>query len=791
MTPRLSAIFVAGLLSLSAYGQKVVISGLITDADTGETLIAAGVTCGTDGTVSNKFGFYSFTSPAGELEIRFSCTGYKDKTVSFTAKTDTTLNVGLQPGEELSEAVVTAFQEHGIRSVNTGAVSLPLATIKNAPVVFGEPDILKTIQLLPGIQSGVEGLSGLYIRGGGPDENLFLLDGVPLYNVSHLLGVFSAFTPDAIKDVTVFKGSFPTHYGGRGSGVVDVRTNDGNLSGIKGSIAVGLLNERIHLEGPLPGRKTSFSVSARGLHTILFSPIIRLSGSNFNYRFYDLNAKLVHRFSDNDRLEFSFFSGNDDYSFSGEEHTFKRDNLRYFSKENISMDWGNVQTGLRWSHVFSGRLFANTIAALNNFGSDSKFITLETDRYGQKSRYGSDYASSIKDILARSDWEYNAGRAGRMRFGAEFTRHRFVPGTERYAVRGSGADTTFMVSEKQVLNGWDAAAYIGQDFSILRRLSVNAGLRGVLMSSGSRLYKRLEPRMSMSLDLGRGYLAKASFARMHQFVHLLSSSQFALPTDIWVPVTDDIPPLRTDIYAAGIYFTGRPGWELHLEAYYKDIQNTIEYKDGISFFGDKSSWTKQCSIGNGRSYGTELFLRKTAGVLTGWLGYTLSKTERQFPDKSVNFGRWYPYKYDRRHDVVVNANYRPNKKIDLNATWTLSSGGWITISERQVAAIHPGSNTFYSIEQDNYAASRNNFRIPPSHRLNIGMNLHKQKKNGERIWNFSVYNAYRAMNPNLAFYEYEIVQKAIPGKRGYVTESRLRTFTYLPICPSVGYSYVF
>lgn len=790
MIARLFAFVVALTLFLPSYAQRVVVSGHITDAESGETLIAAGVLFGTEGTTSNKYGFYSFTAHAGDLEIRFSCIGYQDRTLSISARTDTTLNITLQAGEQLNEAVITAFQEHGIHSVNTGAISLPLATIKNAPVVFGEPDVLKTIQLLPGIQSGAEGLSGLYIRGGGPDENLFLLDGVPLYNVSHLLGVFSAFTPDAVKDVSVFKGSFPAHYGGRGSGVVDVRTKDGNTSGIHGSVSVGLLNDRIHLEGPVGSAKTSFSLSARALHSLLFAPVIRLAGSDFDYYFYDINAKLVHRFSDKDRVDVTAFSGRDNYSFKGTERTFKREDVRYFERKNIGMDWGNLQASVRWNHVFSGRLFANTTVAVNNFNSDAEFITTEESRYGEKRHYGSNYASAVKDVLARSDWEYNAGKAGRTRLGAEFTRHHFIPGTERYITHGASSDTSFFVSDNRLLKGWEAAAYISQDYTA-GPLSLSLGIRGTLMESEGRTYDRLEPRISASLELGWGFLTKASYARMNQFVHLLSSSQFALPTDIWVPITPDIPPLTTDIASTGFYYSGIEGWEIHLESYYKSIDNVLEYRDGVSYFGDKSSWDKLCSVGEGRAYGAELFARKTYGLLTGWLGYTISKTERRFPEGDVNYGRWFPYKYDRRHDVVLNACYRPRKNVDLNVTWTFASGGWITISERQIASVFPEYDRAFSIRQDNYVTSRNNYRVPSSQRLNIGLNLHYQKKHGESIWNFSLYNAYCAMNPNLVFYEYEITQQDVPEERGYVIESHLRTITYLPICPSIGYSFSF
>ena len=350
--------------------RKVTISGLILDAASGETLIGAGVTSGKDGAVTNNFGFYSLSIPGKDdkVSVTYSYVGYTTKTISIRVQKDTTINVRLSPGASLEEAIVTAQRESGVAATKMSAIEVPVAAIKSAPALFGEADVLKTIQLLPGVQGGTEGFSGLYVRGGGPDENLLLLDGIPIYNAEHMLGIFSVFQPEAVKKVTLYKGSFPARYGGRISSIIDVRTNDGNLYETHGSFGVSMLSDKLHLEGPIWKGKTSFSVSARGMHTLLLTPIIKLIGFDGNYFFYDLDAKLTHRFSDRDRLYFNVYNGLDDFYYRNQDNYGSgRTGGDIADNQNLGIRWGNTVAALRWNHVMGPKLFANTTVAYNRY----------------------------------------------------------------------------------------------------------------------------------------------------------------------------------------------------------------------------------------------------------------------------------------------------------------------------------------------------------------------------------------------------------------------------------------
>ena len=782
----------------------ITISGLITDVASGETLIGAGATVGKDGAVTNNFGFYSLSVPrtTGKVDITYSYVGYTTQTISVPAHKDTTVNVTLVPGASLEEAVVTAQRESGIDATKMSAIEVPITAIKSAPALFGEADVLKTIQMLPGVQGGTEGFSGLYVRGGGPDENLLLLDGIPVYNAEHMLGIFSVFQPEAVKKVTLYKGAFPARYGGRISSILDVRTNDGNLYETHGSIGISMISDKLHLEGPIWKGKTSYSISARGMHSIFLTPILKLSGFDGNYFFYDLDAKLTHRFSDRDRLYFNVYNGLDDfyYRYKDDSSTFSGGNLT--ENQHLSIRWGNTVSALRWNHVLSPKLFANTTVAYNHYKMKmgSELVSQEVHQNGtiDNDQYKFDYRSGMRDWVAKVDCGYTPPPSQQVKFGADYTYHTFIPETlSTYAQETSGGmvqlDTTITMKSNGAQIGHEVSLYVEDDIKLGNRLTLNPGVHASLFATQGKTYWSLEPRMSAKLNFTPDWAVKASYSRMSQYVHLLSSSQLSLPVDLWVPITKNIRPETSNQYSLGLYYNGIPGWEFSLEGYYKSIDNVLEYKEGVAFLFDSSGWENKVEVGSGRAMGLELFIEKTMGKTTGWLGYTLAKSDRLFP--TINHGERFPYRYDRRHNINLVLNHKFNEKFDFSATWNYASGGVTTLPERRVAMISPSGEIQYT----DFVTSRNNYRLPSSHTLNLGFNFHKKHNRGEGIWNLSVYNAYNHMNPSLVLKsnsEYGTMtsrwdEDGTTQQFKQVSEVQLKKITLLPFFPSVGYTRTF
>ena len=781
---------------------RLTISGLITDAATGETLIGAGATSGKHGTVSNSFGFYSLTIPREKdrADVTFSYVGYLPKTLTIPAGRDTTVHVRLVPGASLEQAVVTAPRESGIASTRMGAIEVPVAAVKSVPALFGEADVLKTIQLLPGVQGGTEGFSGLYVRGGGPDENLLLLDGIPLYHAEHMLGIFSVFQPEAVKKVTLYKGSFPARYGGRISGIVDVRTNDGNLYETHGSVGVSMIGEKLHIEGPVWKGKTSYSLSARGMHTLLLTPVIKLTGFDGNYFFYDLDAKFAHRFSGRDRLYFNVYHGLDNFHYRESNKAFDgRTGQPFTDTQKLGIRWGNTVAALRWNHVVGPRLFMNTTVAFNRYhmrmDSDMRTREIKADGDTEDSQVQFDYRSGMRDWVAKADFDYTPSSSHKFKFGAEYTFHTFVPetltGYGRQRVNESPqADTTLYMRSNSLQRGHEASLYAEDEIRLGSHLSLNPGLRATLFNTQGKTYWSIEPRLNAKVNFTEDWWAKASYSRMSQYVHLLSSSQITLPVDLWVPITRNIRPETADQFSLGLYFGGLPGWNFSVEGYYKAIRNVLEYKEGAVFLFDSSGWESKVEAGSGRAMGVELFIEKTTGKTTGWLGYTLAKSDRLFP--SINHGQRFPYRYDRRHSVNLVVNHRFNEKFDISLAWNFASGGVTTLPERRIVASSPAGEPRYV----DLVSSRNNFRLPASHTLNLGFNFHRRHTRGESIWNLSVYNVYNYMNPTLVQKEnnesvISRYQADGPAEWQLIHEVRIKKITLLPIFPSIGYTRTF
>ena len=803
-------------IQVNAAGQgRATVSGYITDAKTGETLISAGVVGSPvrpgmtesqqvrTGAVTNPYGFYTLTLPKGRHELTASYMGYSDQSVTINLQRDTTINFVMSPDLQLSGATVVATKDAGILSTKMSAIEVPVTVIQQTPTLFGEADVLKTIQLMPGVQAGTEGFSGIYVRGGGPEENLLLLDGISIYNAEHLMGIFSIIQPEAVKKVTLYKGSFPARYGGRISSIIDIRTNDGNMKEYHGTVSVGAISDKLHLEGPIIKDKLAFSVSGRGMHTFFFTPVFRAKDLNANYYFYDLNGKLSWRISDRDRLYFNAYNGRDIFFYKDKNsETWISDDpespetYTYSDSNNIDIRWGNTLTALRWNHVWGNRLFSNATVAYTRYkmqiGVDIEEMRV---RDGLKDRdvFSILYYSGMRDYTAKIDFDYTPSPQHLVKFGAEYVNHTFIPETLGGYIYESEAsevsvDTTFNASSNAILQGHEFSVYAEDDISVGDRLTLNPGLHAAFFYTLGTPYWSLEPRMSAKFNFTEDVAAKASYSRMAQYVHLLSPAKITLPIDLWVPITDKIKPVTSDQVSVGTYYSGVPGWEFSLEGYYKWMHNILEYSDGTSFFGNSANWQKNVEMGEGLARGVELFVEKKNGPTTGWLGYTLAWSDRVFPDGTINGGEPFPYRYDRRHNVSLVVNHQFSKKLAASATWTFASGGTMTVPERQTQVVYPDG----SVYTEDYSPSRNNYRLPPSHRLNLSLNYTRKKRHGQAVWNLSVYNVYNNMNPNFVMADYAgSYDDSAPAGSQWKKRQTLTKITILPILPSISYTYKF
>lgn len=777
------------------------VSGYIYDSDSGETLIGAGAAEGKLGAVTNNFGYYTLPVPPGKRIITYSYLGCLPVTLDIDVRKDTVINVNLKQSGSIEASRIVARKDAGIHSTYMGAMEIPGNLIRNTPAVLGEADVLKTVQMMPGVQSGMNGFSGIYVRGGGADENLMMMDGVALYNVNHLFGLFSVFTPESVKKVTMYKGSFPARYGGRVSSILDVRTNDGNANGFHGSVSVGLLSEKLHFEGPLGSPNTTYSISARGMHTFLLDPIVRWVGSPANYAFYDINTKVAHRFSDSDRISAGFYMGRDYFKY--EEGT--NYNSRYYGTDyepytrltkdhtKVNLHWGNAVGLLRWNHVFNGSLFLDASLFVNRYRMATRTSSYYWEKDAEKeimdkSEYGN--FSGILDIGARADFEYVPASEHLLKFGGEYIRHIYRPEMERSRQVSKDndvvRDTTLRSDVSKRSMGDELSLYIEDDITLGEHFSINPGLRLSLFHTGGKVYFCPEPRLSMKTTMGRGWAVKLSCSRMSQYVHQLASGNISMPNDLWVPITRDIPPVKSWIVSFGTYYNGLKGWEFSVEAYWKHLDNVLEYKDGKKAFTSASNWEANVEVGKGRSYGAELYIQKTEGRTTGSASYTLSRSERIFPDGSINNGKWFPFVYDRRHNLCLTLNQKIGKRLDLSAIWRFDSGHWMTVPEGWTVVTTPEGDW----EKADYIPSRNNYHLPPSHRLDLGLNVHKKTKRGENVWNVSICNAYGARNPDWVVYDWGNDYSNTETKTDSVIPV-LSVRSFLMFLPSFSYTFNF
>lgn len=778
-------------VSLSAFGQSFTISGTVAASSSGETLISATVydMLSGKGALTNAQGRYSLTLPKGRVVLRVSYVGYKTYFDTIDLSANTALNVKLESSTQLQTVTIRADKISSHRSSQMSAIDVPVDNIKSVPVLFGETDVLKALQLLPGVQSGTEGMSGIYVRGGGPDQNLFLLDGVPLYNVNHLGGFFSAFNADAIKNVTLYKGSFPAHFGGRLSSVLDITTNDGNDKKLHGNVTIGFVAAKVNLEGPLYKDKTTFNISYRRTYfDLLMQPTIMAIGfaenlgrTNLGYYFYDLNGKVTHRFSSRSRLIASWYSGDDKiYARMKETDDYGYDMLK------LGYNWGNMVGSLRWNYELTPKLFMNLTGAFTRYRNDIS-IGMESNStyYGNDDFYNMDmsYKSGIRDITVKSDFDYQPDPDHTMKFGGAYVHHIFQPDVvglkEEYSDAEYNIDTAIGGSR---VHAEELSFFVEDDWAITEAFKINAGLNITGFAVQGEFYPSVQPRLSGRYMLNDDLSIKAGYSYMTQYMHQLSNSSISLPTDLWVPVTARIEPMYAHQVAAGVFYNLMGLADLSLEVYGKSMKNMLEYRDGASFLGSSTGWEDKVCMGDGWSYGMELLAQRSIGKLTGWVGYTLSKTMRLFDreGQELNGGEPFPAKYDRRHDLSIMVSYKPNKKFDASATWVFSSGNVGTLAMQKYYDPQTG-------QEIQFIEHRNNFRMPSYHRLDVGVNFHKEMKRGVRTLSLSVYNLYNRQNPFMVYRSNRFTY-TLNGTR---YNSALVQLSLFPIIPSFSYTFKF
>lgn len=731
--------------------QKYTVSGYLTDATTGEQLIAANIfdLKNSQGTVTNTYGFFSLTLPKDSLVLTFSYIGYESQTIPIFLDKDQSLAIKLSPAINLETIEVVGEKYQKIEeSSQMSKIEIPIEQIKKVPALLGEVDVLKTLQLLPGVQSGGEGQAGLYVRGGSPDQNLVLLDGVPVYNVSHLLGFFSVFNADAIKNVTLTKGGIPARFGGRLSSVLEINMKEGNQEAFHGEGSIGLISSKLTLEGPIQKGKSSFILSGRRTYVdAIIRPIVKRQaqeeGNSINPKlfFYDLNAKFNHKINDQHRLYWSVYSGQDLFGIQ------VRDNFgnNEYSTLNGNTDWGNLISAFRWNYQISNRLFANTTLTYSKFNFD--FGTeVEEVFEDQQDKYAARYFSGIFDWAGKIDFDFIPSPNHYLRFGAEATHHNYDPGAFQFELDITdevSLDTTIgSISAKS----WEYKLYLEDDIQ-LGALKANIGLHATAFDVEGKQYFSLQPRLGIRYLMNNDIALKASYTKMSQFINLLTSEALSLPTDLWVPSTARIQPQDAWQVAGGMATTLWKDYELSIEGYYKKMDNVISYKEGANFLGIDQDWQNRVTQGEGESYGAELFFQKKKGKTTGWLGYTLSWNWRQFDE--INGGKRFPFRYDRRHDISVVVSHEWNKRISITGAWVYGTGNAITIPQYRYNPVFffQGGRGFLEIEG---SEAKNSFRMRPYHRLDVNVEIHNKKnefRKWKSSWNIGIYNIYNRNNP--------------------------------------------
>jgi TonB dependent receptor/TonB-dependent Receptor Plug Domain/CarboxypepD_reg-like domain len=784
----------------------VTLSGYVRDATTGENLIGATVVrpATRQGTATNPFGFYSLTlagSATDSADLVVTFIGYDPIRRRVPLSRSQELDFRPRPSaQELGTAVVTGTRAEAdgriAETTRMGTINVPIAQLKQVPALLGERDVLRVLQLLPGVQSGGEGQTGLYVRGGSPDQNLILLDGTPVYNASHLFGFFSVFNADALNNVELIKGGFPARYGGRLSSVLDITMKEGNTRELHGEGGIGIVGARVTLEGPIALRKArekakgdstveapaSFIVSGRRTYIdILARPFIAAASEGngvAGYFFHDFNAKLNWKLSRRDRLYLSGYTGYDKFYFRSKD-TYNGNT----SKNVASLGWGNLTTALRWNRALTDKLFLNTHLTYSryqfNIRNDQEDQVTRPDGSQGTETFALHYLSNIRDWTLKSDLDYVPSPNHYVRTGAQAIWHQFRPGALIVKDRPLN-DAGFDQNSGTRTVGIEMGVYAEDDWRLTERLKVNLGVRVNGFAVQGKLLPSVEPRVAARYFLTDQWALKGAFARTTQFIHLLTNSGIGLPTDLWVPATPTVRPQRAHQISLGLARTfQRNGedYEVTFETYYKPMRNLIEYQEGASFLGNTdSNWQSKITSGRGWAYGGEVLVQKKTGRTTGWLGYTLAWSNRQFDE--LNQGKKYPYKYDRRHDISLVVIHEFSPTIRLSGTFVYGTGNAVTLSR--------GSYTLGGFQVYDDYGPRNSYRMRAYHRMDLDLSFTRKKRWGEVVNSISLYNAYSRKNPYYMYFDAGYQSNGSGGRQGAYKQVSL-----FPIIPSFSKSFKF
>lgn len=748
----------------SLQAQKITISGHVEDAETGEKLIGATISDvkSRQATAANQYGFFSFTLPQDSIHVAFSYIGYEPKFYHLSLKKDLLLTVKLKPDIALDALIVSANDktERIEQTARMSTIDIPIQLIKKSPALFGESDVLKTIQLLPGVQSGGEGQAGLYVRGGSPDQNLVLLDGVPVYNVSHILGIFSVFNADAIHNVSLVKGGFPARYGGRLASVLDISMKEGNAQTFHGEGGIGVISSRITLEGPILKEKMSFMVSARRTYA---EPLLKLLSNTFldsanttnKVYFYDLNAKINCKINDKHHLYLSAYTGKD---VAKVNNALTLDNGHKYGF-NSDIQWGNLTAAVRWNYMLHKKMFSNTAITYTKYNFDAYNDINVKLNSNPTNTFSSNLFSGINDIGLKYDIDYVPNPNHFIRVGTSVTQHTYSPQQQ--------TDTL----QNPAIQSVEATVYV-EDELRLGNFRANVGLHYSAFKVENSFYNYLQPRVSLNYLLPAYDIAvKTSFTTMAQYINLLSNESFTMPNDFWVPSTTLIKPQYATQAAVGLAKTFLNEYEVSAEAYYKKMDNVLSYKEGTSFINTETGgWESKIAQGQGLAYGGELFLQKKKGNTSGWVSYTLAWNNRQFDE--INGGRWFPYKYDRRHDFKIIVSQKISNRIHLTTDWIYSTGNAITLPTE--IYLDPNRTPVLN------TSTKNSFRMAPYHRLDVSIEHLTHTKWGESKWVLSIFNAYNRKNPYTLFITKNDDKQFV-----------LRQFSLLTIIPSISWGFKF
>lgn len=755
----------------TSYAQNTfTISGSIRDSVSGEELIGVSIydLNTQSGVTTNVYGFYSLTLPEGKHSLVYSYLGFHPDTFHVDLKGNISRTLALHASNiQLKDVVINGQKDNDrVSNADIGVVKMNIKELDAIPVLFGEKDILNSLQLMPGMSSAGEGNAGFFVRGGNVDQNLVLLDEAPVYNPSHLLGFFSVFNSDAVKDVTLYKSGIPAEFGGRSSSVLDVHMRDGNLKKYGVSGGIGLISARLTAEGPIVKDRGSFIVAGRRTYLDLFIPLLSPKSKVKKVYFYDFNAKLNYRINDKHRIFLSGYYGHDVLSFGNED-----------------IDWGNSLGTLRWNWVINDKLFSNTTLAYSQYDA----------RKGHNNgNSASELRSGIKDVNLKEDLNYYLNPKNTLRFGIHETFHVYsITNMEVQSVNGRttqlpkdgyATETAIYGSNEQKIGSRFSARY-GVRLSMFNRLGpgVSYTFNEFNLASDSSHFQALEnmvtyfgfePRASLAYTVTPEIGLKASYQRMYQYTHLISNSTSSTPTDLWIPSSRIVKPQFSDQFTLSYFHDILGGMlAISVEGYYKMLHNVIDYEDGANIIKHPNV-EAQLAFGSGRAYGAEFLIRKTKGKITGWVAYTLSRTERKI--NSINNGAYFPARQDRTHDLAIVLSYRPTKRWSVSANWVYYTGNAVTF---------PVGYYVFNGRSIPYFTSKNGYRMPDYHRLDLGVTLHgKEHKKFRSDWTLSIYNVYSRLNA------YSISYQESETKPGTAEAVK---FSLFPIVPSLNWSFQF